>query len=46
VGTRTAAIVAAAAELLDDPERHRAMARAHSPFGDGRAAVRIADLLA
>jgi UDP-N-acetylglucosamine 2-epimerase (non-hydrolysing) len=46
VGTRTAAIVAAAAELLDDPDRHRAMARAHSPFGDGRAAVRIADLLA
>ncbi|TCD06721.1 UDP-N-acetylglucosamine 2-epimerase (non-hydrolyzing) [Erythrobacteraceae bacterium CFH 75059] len=46
VGTRSAPIVAAASRLLDDAGAYRRMARAHSPFGDGRASQRIADLLA
>lgn len=45
VGTDPARIVAEAARLLDDPAAHRAMARAHNPYGDGRAAARIAALL-
>jgi len=45
VGTSRAAIVAAATELLTNPESYRAMARTMSPFGDGHAAVRIADLI-
>ena len=45
VGTDPVRIVAEAARLLDDPAAHRAMARAHNPYGDGRAAVRIAALL-
>ena len=46
VGTDTARIVAATLRLLDDPVAYAAMARAHNPFGDGRAAARIAALLA
>jgi UDP-N-acetylglucosamine 2-epimerase (non-hydrolysing) len=46
VGTDADRIVAEATALLDDPERYREMARAHNPFGDGRAAERIARLLA
>lgn len=46
VGTATAAIVEAAQELLHDPDAYRAMANAVSPFGDGHAAERIADILA
>lgn len=42
VGTDRARIVAEATRLLDDDAAHAAMARAHSPFGDGRAAERIA----
>jgi UDP-N-acetylglucosamine 2-epimerase (non-hydrolysing) len=45
VGTNPAAIVAEASRLLDDAEAYSAMARASSPFGDGRAAARIADVL-
>jgi UDP-N-acetylglucosamine 2-epimerase (non-hydrolysing) len=45
VGTRTEAIVAAATRLLDDAAAHAAMARRANPFGDGRAAGRIADAL-
>ena len=45
VGTRGADIVAATASLLDDPAKYAAMARSVSPFGDGRAAERIADVL-
>ena len=33
-------------ELLDDRAAYAAMARAHNPFGDGHAAVRIAGLVA
>lgn len=46
VGTETAAIAAAVTELLDNDDAYGVMARAHSPFGDGKAAERIADLLA
>jgi UDP-N-acetylglucosamine 2-epimerase len=45
VGTETADIVAAAEELLRDPAAYAAMANAVSPFGDGHAAERIADIL-
>ena len=46
VGTDTDRILAAATILLDDPSAHGAMARATNPFGDGRAAERIAARLA
>jgi UDP-N-acetylglucosamine 2-epimerase len=46
VGTRQEDIVAAACELLDDCVSHRAMACVSNPFGDGRAASRIVDVLA
>jgi UDP-N-acetylglucosamine 2-epimerase len=45
VGTETAAIVAAVETLLRDPAAYDAMANAVSPFGDGHAAQRIADIL-
>ena len=46
VGTDADAIVAAVEDLLDDADAYAAMARAHNPFGDGKSAARIADLLA
>ncbi len=46
VGTDADRIVAAAERLLDDPAAYAAMARAHNPFGDGRSAARIVELLA
>ncbi len=39
-------IVPAALELLDDREAHRRMASARNPYGDGKAALRIADAIA
>jgi UDP-N-acetylglucosamine 2-epimerase (non-hydrolysing) len=45
VGSDVDRIVAAASELLDDPAAYAKMSQAGNPFGDGRAAVRIADLL-
>jgi UDP-N-acetylglucosamine 2-epimerase (non-hydrolysing) len=42
VGTDPEAIVAAARELLEQPAAHAAMAQAVNPYGDGRAAARIA----
>ncbi len=41
VGTDQARIVAETAALLDDPAAYAAMARAVSPYGDGRAGQRI-----
>jgi UDP-N-acetylglucosamine 2-epimerase (non-hydrolysing) len=41
VGTDSAALVAAATALLDDPRAHAAMAQARNPFGDGKASARI-----
>ena len=46
VGTDADRIVRETNRLLDDPAAYAAMAQAHNPFGDGRAAERIADLLA
>jgi UDP-N-acetylglucosamine 2-epimerase (non-hydrolysing) len=45
VGTDTETIVAEAQRLLDDPAAYRAMAKGVSPYGDGHAAGRIADVL-
>ena len=42
VGTDPDRIVTEVARLLDDPAAYAAMARAHSSYGDGRAAARIA----
>jgi len=46
VGTDADRIVAETERLLDDRQAYAAMARAHNPFGDGKSAARIADLLA
>lgn len=46
VGTDTARILAEATRLLRDPVAHAAMARGVSPYGDGRAAARIAAIVA
>ncbi len=46
VGTDADTIVAETARLLDDPEAYAAMAQAHNPFGDGKSANRICELLA
>ncbi len=45
VGTDTSTIVAETERLLRDPAVYHAMASAVSPFGDGHAAERIADIL-
>ena len=46
VGTETDRIVAETERLLDDPAAYEAMARAHNPFGDGKATERIVEVLA
>ncbi len=45
VGTDRSRIVTEANRLLDDPIAYGAMARAHNPYGDGLAAIRIKDIL-
>ncbi len=45
VGTQTAQIIAAAAELLNDKNAYAKMAQAVNPFGDGHASERIVDIL-
>lgn len=45
VGTDRAQILREANALLEDPMAYDAMARSHNPYGDGRAAARIADIL-
>lgn len=45
VGTTRAKIVAAARQLLTDPEVYDAMSQAHNPYGDGKSAKRIAEQL-
>jgi UDP-N-acetylglucosamine 2-epimerase (non-hydrolysing) len=42
VGTKRAGIVKAVRELLDDRSAYQAMARVANPYGDGRAAERVA----
>lgn len=46
VGTDPARIVVAARRLLTDPVEHRRMTAGGNPYGDGRAAERIAAVLA
>jgi UDP-N-acetylglucosamine 2-epimerase (non-hydrolysing) len=46
VGTDRDAIIAHTHRLLDDADAYAAMAQAHNPFGDGKSAPRIADLIA
>lgn len=46
VGTDEERIVAEATRLLSDPESYAAVARRANPYGDGRAAERIATVLA
>ena len=46
VGTDEDRIVTEIFTLLDDKAAYEAMARAHNPFGDGRSAARIVELLA
>jgi hypothetical protein len=45
VGTDFERIVAESTRLLDDPHYYASMARGVSPYGDGRAAERIVDIL-
>lgn len=46
VGADRDRIVSAVSELLDDGAAFEAMARAHNPYGDGRASQRIAGAIA
>ncbi len=46
VGTDPGRIVAEVERLLHDEAAYAAMARAHNPFGDGKSAARIVELLA
>ena len=46
VGADAAVIFAETTRLLDDPGAYQAMARAHNPYGDGKASARIAAILA
>lgn len=46
VGTDPAHIVTEIFSLLDDKAAYSAMSRAHNPFGDGKAAQRIARVIA
>jgi len=46
VGTDASHIVSEIFTLLDDKAAYDAMARAHNPFGDGKAASRIVELIA
>lgn len=45
VGTDSEKITSSIQHLLSDHDAYRAMARAHNPYGDGKAAVCIADYL-
>ena len=45
VGTDQRRIHDAVAELLESPARYAAFARAHNPYGDGLASLRIRDAL-
>jgi UDP-N-acetylglucosamine 2-epimerase (non-hydrolysing) len=45
VGTDRALIVRETLSLLDDDDAYQAMARAHNPIGNGKAAQRIAEVI-
>ena len=46
VGTSRERIVAESVQLLTDEDEYRRMSRVHSPYGDGRAGPRIAEICA
>jgi UDP-N-acetylglucosamine 2-epimerase len=46
VGVDEASILDSAVRLLDDADAYRKMSEAHNPYGDGRSAARIADIVA
>jgi len=46
VGTQVERIVAETQRLLDQPEEYRRMADIRNPYGDGKAAERIVNILA
>jgi len=45
VGTHTQTVLSAAVEVLTDEAHHARMTQATNPYGDGRAAERIADVV-
>ena len=45
VGTEQDKIVATLSELLDDPQSYAKMSEAHNPYGDGKSAERITQIL-
>lgn len=45
IGTNTDTVVAETSRLLDDQRHYEAMATAHNPYGDGKAAMRIVEAL-
>ena len=45
VGTNVEAILAATTQLLDNDDVYRKMSDAHNPYGDGKAADRIVDVI-
>lgn len=45
VGTEQDKIVATLSELLDDPQSYARMSEAHNPYGDGKSAERITQIL-
>ena len=45
VGTDTHKIISEAQLLLDSPEAYQAMAKAHNPYGDGKACERVVKFL-
>jgi len=44
IGTASADILREASLLLEDSNAYDAMARAHNPFGDGKASARIVEV--
>lgn len=45
VGTNPAQIINEAQKLLDDNDEYEKMSKAHNPYGDGRASIRIVEFL-
>ena len=45
VGTNSETIVAETLKLLDDKKAYEKMSRAHNPYGDGTASIRILEKL-
>lgn len=41
VGTSVVVIVSEVSELISNPQAYAAMSRAHNPYGDGRASIKI-----